>query len=65
MKETLMSMKLKWSADRSGTYYLTAFLNGKSIVIDSWEYPALFKELLRIYSAPEKVWNSRSKSIQS
>jgi hypothetical protein len=47
MKETVLKLKLKRSEDRGGTFYLTTFANNKAVVVDSWERPELFRELLK------------------
>ncbi len=66
-KENLLKLKLKRSNNRGGTYYLTTFIEGKSLVIDSWERPELFRELLKFWressSLADDVWNSRMKNL--
>lgn len=65
MKTTVINLKLKKSEDRGGTFYLTTFSNGKPLVVDSWERPELFKELLKFAresasgQTEREVWNSR------
>jgi len=63
MKNTVMSIKVKQSEDRLNTFYLTTFIDGKHIVVDSWEYPELFRELLKFHATHNKVWNSRASSL--
>lgn len=55
MKETLLKLKLKKSEDRGGTYYLTTFIEETPVVVDSWERPELFRELLKFWRESSEI----------